>query len=66
MKDEKTVWVQRDEKWIRVPTRDLTTFELCYKLNCIQLDSDEFLSGEEIAEGYNVIEEAIRRLNGEP
>lgn len=42
---------------------ELTDSELCECLSNTQIDSDEFLSKQEIDEGYAAIDEAIRRLN---
>ena len=57
--------VQRDGQWVQVNPEELTTEELCEKLTYIQIEPDEFLSPKEIAEGYDSIREAIRRLEGE-
>lgn len=54
--------VERDGEYVKVQPRDLTTAELCLKLKEIVLDSDEFVSRQEIEEGYAAIGEAIRRL----
>lgn len=57
-----TIEVQREGKWVKVIPKDLTTDELCNALMQIQIVSDEFLSPQEIAEGYDAIYEAARRL----
>ena len=57
-----TIEVMREGKWVKVIPKDLTSDELCNALMLIQIDSDEFLSPQEIAEGYAAIDEAIRRL----
>lgn len=54
--------VERDGQWVKLPPRELTTDELCDKLAQIQIESDEFLSPQEVAEGYAAIGEASRRL----
>ena len=54
--------VEREGKWVKVNPKDLTAEELCDALGRIQIDSDEFLSPQEIAEGYAAINEAARRL----
>ena len=56
--------VERDGKWVKVSQEDLTDLELCKTLSNITLDGDEFLSKQEIEEGYAAINEAIRRLGG--
>ncbi len=58
-----TIEVQRNGKWVNVPSKELTNSELCECLSNIQIDSDEFASKREIDEGYDVINEAIRRLS---
>lgn len=55
--------VQRNGKWVNVNPKELTNEELCECLLNIQIDSDEFLSKQEIDEGYASINEAIRRLS---
>lgn len=57
--------VSRNDKWVQVNPEELTNEELCECLSNIQIDSDEFLSQQEIDEGYAAIDEAIRRLNNE-
>ena len=54
--------VNRDGQWVKLPPSELTTEELCDKLDQIQIESDEFLSPQEVAEGYAAIAEASRRL----
>lgn len=54
--------VKREGKWVKVIPKDLTADELCKALMRIQIDSDEFLSPQEIAEGYAAINEAAKRL----
>lgn len=49
----------------QVEQEELTTDELCDLLNNIQIDSDEFISQEEINTGYAAITEAIRRLRND-
>ena len=58
-----TIEVQRNGKWVNVNPKELTGMELCECLLNIQIDSDEFLSKQEIDEGYAAINEAIRRLS---
>lgn len=60
--DETTIEVKRHGQWIKLPPEELTTTELCGKLGQIQIESDEFQSPQEIAEGYAAIAEASRRL----
>ena len=57
--------VSRNDKWVKVKPNELTNEELCECLSDIQIDSDEFLSQQEIDEGYAAIDEAIRRLSNE-
>ena len=54
--------VERDGQWVKLPPRELTIDELCDKLAQIQIESDDFQSPQEIAEGYAAIGEASRRL----
>ena len=54
--------VEREGKWVKVIPKDLTAEELCDALGRIQIESDEFLSPQEIAEGYAAINEAANRL----
>ena len=63
-KSEVLVEVFRDNEYLLVPPGMLTTEELCMALDRIQIDSDEFVSQQEISEGYAAINEAIRRLEG--
>lgn len=56
--------VNRDGKWVKVAPEDLTNLELCDALTNITIDGDEFLSQQEIEEGYAAINEARRRLGG--
>lgn len=58
-----TIEVQRNGKQVNVNPKELTDAELCECLSNIQLDSDEFLSNQEINEWYATINEAIRRLD---
>ena len=58
-----TIEVERNSKYVKVNPEELTDAELCECLSNIQIDSDEFLSNQEIDEGYVVINEAIRRLS---
>lgn len=58
-----TIEVQRNDKYVKVNPEELTDEELCECLSNIQIDSDEFLSNQEIDEGYAAINEAIRRLS---
>ena len=60
-----TIEVQRNDEWVNVKPEELTNEELCDCLSNIQIDSDEFLSQQEIDEGYAAIDEAIRRLSNE-
>ena len=60
-----TIEVNRNDKWVQVNPSELTNGELCERLSNIQIDSDEFLSQQEIDEGYAAINEAIRRLSNE-
>ena len=55
--------VERNGKWVNVNLEELTDAELCECLSNIQIDSDEFVSEQEIDEGYAAIAEAIRRLS---
>ena len=55
--------VERNGKWVNVNPEELTDAELCECLSNIQIDSDEFVSNQEICEGYAAINEAIRRLS---
>lgn len=57
-----TIEVIRNGKWVNVNPNELTNLELCECLSNIQIESDEFLSKQEIDEGYAAINEAIRRL----
>lgn len=56
--------VERDGKLVKVSPEDLTNLELCGALANITIDGDEFLSKQEIEEGYAAINEARRRLRG--
>lgn len=58
-----TIEVQRNDKWVNVNLKELTDSELCECLSNIQIDSDEFISDQEIDEWYAAINEAIRRLS---
>lgn len=58
-----TIEVERNGKYVKVNPEELTDEELCECLSNIQIDSDEFLSKQEIHEGYAAINEAIRRLS---
>ena len=58
-----TIEVERNGKWVNVNPNELTNLELCECLSNIQIESDEFLSKQEIDEGYAAINEAIRRLS---
>ena len=58
-----TIEVIRNGKWVNVNPKELTNLELCECLSNIQIESDEFLSNQEIDEGYAAINEAIRRLS---
>lgn len=60
--DETTIEVQRHGQWLHLPPKELTTIELCDKLGQIQIESDDFQSPQEVAEGYAAIKEASRRL----
>lgn len=60
--DDVKIEVERDDEFIYLDPEELTTEELCMALDRIQIDSDEFLSRQEVAEGYAAINEAIRRL----
>lgn len=60
-----TIEVRRNGKWVNVNPKELTNLELCECLSNIQIDSDEFLSEQEIDEGYAAINEAIRRLTND-
>ena len=57
-----TIEVEREGEWVNVKPEDLTTDELCWRLDMIQISPDEFISQKEIDEGYTVIQEAVRRL----
>lgn len=56
--------VDRGGKWVKVSPEDLTNLELCGALANITIDGDDFLSKQEIEEGYAAINEARRRLGG--
>ena len=58
-----TIEVERNGKYIKVNPKELTNLELCECLSNIQIESDKFLSNQEIDEGYAAINEAIRRLS---
>ena len=58
-----TIEVIRNGKWVNVNPKELTNLELCECLSNIQIESDEFLSKQEIDEGYAAINETIRRLS---
>ena len=58
-----TIEVIRNGKLVNVNPKELTNLELCECLSNIQIESDEFLSKQEIDEGYAAINEAIRRLS---
>ena len=58
-----TIEVIRNGKWVNVNPKELTNLELCECLSNIQIESDEFLSKQEIDERYAAINEAIRRLS---
>ena len=60
--EETTIEVQRHGQWLHLPPMELTTVELCDRLSQIQLEADDFVSPQEIAEGYAAIQEASRRL----
>ena len=60
-----TIEVRRNGKWVNANPKELTNLELCECLSNIQIDSDEFLSEQEIDEGYDAINEAIRRLTND-
>ena len=67
MEEQIKIEVERNGEIVYVSPEDLTLDELCQRLDYIQIDSDSFLPNKEIAEGYAVIDEAIRRLrNGVP
>ena len=57
-----TIEVFRDGSYQQLNPEDLTMGELCDVLSDIQIDSEEFLSYQCIAEGYAAINEAVRRL----
>lgn len=57
--------VSRNDKQVLVSPEELTNEELCECLSNIQIESDEFLSQQEIDEGYAAIYEAIRRLSND-
>lgn len=60
-----SIEAERGGKSVMVKPEDLTADELCEALDRITIDSDEFLSNQEIDEGYTAIGEAIRRLRHE-
>lgn len=60
-----SIEAERGGKSMMVKPEDLTVDELCEALDRITIDSDEFLSNQEIDEGYAAINEAIRRLRHE-
>lgn len=55
--------IRRGRKYVMVKSTELTTDELCNILSDIQIDSDEFISNNEISIWYAAIQEAIDRLN---
>ena len=57
-----TIEVRRNSELVNVNPKELTNLELCECLSNIQIDLDEFISKQEIDEGYAAINEAIRRL----
>ena len=59
-----TIEVERNGQWLQLNPEDLTTDELCWCLDAIQIQPDEFLSQKEVNEGYAAIVEAVRRLQG--
>ena len=60
-----TIEVERNGKLVQVEPSELTNLELCECLSNIQIESDEFLSNQEIDEGYAAINESIRRLTND-
>ena len=58
-----TIEIQRNGKQVIVNPKELTDLELCECLSNIQIDSDTFISDQEINEWYAAINEAIRRLS---
>ena len=60
-----TIEVERNGKLVQVEPGELTNLELCECLSNIQIESDEFLSNQEIDEGYAAINESIRRLTND-
>ena len=58
-----TIEVRRNGELVNVNPKELTNLELCECLSNIQIESDVFLSNQEIDEGYAAINEAIRRLS---
>ena len=58
-----TIEVERNGKLVQVEPSELTNLELCECLSDIQIDSDEFISEQEINKCYATIDEAIRRLS---
>lgn len=60
-----TIEVRRNSELVNVNPKELTNLELCECLSNIQIDSDEFISKQEIDEGYAAINEAIRRLTND-
>ena len=60
-----TIEVERNGKLVQVEPSELTNLELCECLSNIQIESDEFLSNQEIDEGYAAINEAIRRITND-
>ena len=57
-----TIEVERGGQWVHLNPEALTIDELCWCLDAIQIEPDEFLSQKEINEGYAAIAEAVRRL----
>ena len=58
-----TIEVERNGKLVQVEPSESTNLELCECLSDIQIDSDEFISEQEINKWYATIDEAIRRLS---
>ena len=55
--------VNRNDEFVEVDPKDLTTSELCEILDRIEIASeDSWMPETEKREGYAAIEEAIRRL----
>lgn len=62
---ENKIEVARDGAYVKVDADQLTNTELEGVLSSIIIDSDEFISSQEIAEWYAALNETCRRLEKE-